>query len=217
MVPSGWSSTPAVKWESYAQFVDHTDGNPANGELEPGIDIVIYDPEQWAETPVNEQQDPPTYMRLFCERARTLGKQCWNAPARTLMQVSGSVFHTDAYGNCGSSGTLTARYLACDLAGHAARYADGIDIQMQAHQSSVNDYDTYVNAARVDALAANSIALTRSNLSTSLTGASSQVLCDARKAVKTDLGPTEGHWLHVSATTGTIGTDFLQLVHNGKC
>lgn len=217
-VPSGWTSNDVGNYKSYALFITHTDGRASNGELARSVRSVKYNPEQWAATPSVEQRNPPRYMALFCRRAHAVGRTCGTAPARTLMQVRGSVFRTAAYANCGGSGTLSERYLACNLAGHAAKYADYIDVQMQRHQNQPAVYEANIRAAFADARAANPGVKLRSNLSTSLDGTTAESLCAARRAVKNDFGSSpEGHWFHVSDDTKRIGIAFLTLVHKGRC
>jgi hypothetical protein len=146
-----------VKYESYAQFASDV----TTGLIAPEIKAVLYDPEKWDRTPVSEQLDPVTYLRLFADLAHSKGYLVIEAPARDLMAVDGAACRSN------SGETLDQATLRCNLMASAARYADVAQVQSQADEFDPARFSTFVNAAAVQARAANPGVVFLAGLSTS--------------------------------------------------
>jgi hypothetical protein len=205
-VPGGWSSQPAGIYRSYAAFQKDVTAGRVDGRLT----TVVYNPEMWAQTPLNEQRDPYTYMRMFCDLAHSRGLRCMNAPGRSLVGVEGAVCRQNPRED------RSAAFLRCGVPAAAANNAEGIDIQGQNYQNDPVAYRDFVTRAAGQARAANPGVTLRSNLTTELQSVaqSAQAMCSARAAVKETVA---GHWLNVTAPTARVAVEFLNLVAAGSC
>ena len=75
-----------LSYTSYAQF----NSDIASGAIRYPYKWVMYDPEDWSATPVNEQKNPVKYMTLFGQLAHAHGLKVIQAPALDLGTVPGS-------------------------------------------------------------------------------------------------------------------------------
>ena len=75
-VQAGYATTPVLSYTSYAQFASDI----SSGAITYPYKWVMYDPENWDATPVNEQQDPVKYMTLFGQLAHANGLKVIQAP-----------------------------------------------------------------------------------------------------------------------------------------
>jgi hypothetical protein len=144
-VLGGFAATPVLWYTSYHQFA----ADVKSGAITYPYGWVIYDPEHWPRTPVAEQQDPQTYLRLFGQLAHAHGYHVIEAPARDLGLTTGSICPMRA------GETLNDWYLRCDITGMAAPYSDAVLVQDQANMPNLREYDSLFSNARGQALAAN--------------------------------------------------------------
>ena len=79
-VQAHYATTPVLSYTSYAQFASDIQ----SGAITYPYKWVMYDPEDWSATPVNEQQDPVKYMTLFGQLAHANGLKVIQAPALDL-------------------------------------------------------------------------------------------------------------------------------------
>src|ERR1700735_3061823 len=86
-VQAHYATTPVLSYTSYAQF----QSDLTSGAITFPYKWVMYDPENWTATPLNEQQDPVKYMTLFGQLAHAHGLKVIQAPALDLATVTGSV------------------------------------------------------------------------------------------------------------------------------
>ena len=86
-VQAHYATTPVLSYTSYAQF----QSDLTSGAITFPYKWVMYDPENWAATPVNEQQDPVKYMTLFGQLAHANGLKVIQGPALDLATVTGPV------------------------------------------------------------------------------------------------------------------------------
>jgi hypothetical protein len=143
-VQSGYATTPMLNETSYAQF---------SSDIQNGITYpykwVMYDPENWAQTPLNEQQDPIKYMQLFGQLAHAHGLKVTDVPARDLSSASGSLYPR-------LKGETTDQwFVRVNLAGAAAAYGDTFILQDEANETNISEYDWLFNQVKAEALAAN--------------------------------------------------------------
>src|SRR5689334_2489172 len=113
-VSDGFATTGVLIYNSYAQFA----ADIASHAIAPSYTWVMYDPEYWAATPLNEQQDPATYMQQFGQLAHANGLKVIEAPGRDLGLVPGASC-PQARGE-----NLDHWFLRCNLPGAAAADAD---------------------------------------------------------------------------------------------
>lgn len=200
-VPDGYAALPTLKYESYARFRKDV----RRQLIDPSIQVVAYNPESWSRTPAREKKDPPTYMKLFAELAKSEGYFVFTAPSRDLMSMHGAVCSKRV------GETLSEAFLRCRMAKHAARYADGYRIQAQVHENDQAMYRWFVEKAAKQARAANPSVIFLSNLSTSPSNyvATAQMLFDARQSVE-DL--VDGHYLSINSSELDVAVAFLEMV-----
>jgi len=190
-VPSGWASIPEERWTSEAQF----SADVAAGTIPFYIRVVHYDNENWAGTPLNEQQEPGLYMRLFCQLAHQHGWLCATGPARDICSVAYPSFR----------GSLSDCYLANDLAGQAAEYADYTDFQAQALEpGGTTGYASFIATAAAQARASNPAVIALANLTPTPTGAT--VTASALNADAQAVYPSAVAGFYMTITAGGANT-----------
>ena len=199
----GWgSAAPAVAWASEARFADDL----LAGRVPSDVRVVMYDPEAWAATPVDEQADPVASMRAFGHLARSHGYLAVITPHPNLATVH------DAACGARPGEALEDAFLRCGIEGEAARYADVVEVQAQSLEGDPATYRRFVTAAAAQARAANPGVLVLSGLSTNYASDPS-TLYDAWRSV---LGTVDGHYLNVPhGRRPEIAIAFLRLVNAG--
>jgi hypothetical protein len=155
-VQAGYATTPVLNYTSYAQF----SSDVKNGAIKYPYKWVMYDPENWAATPVNEQQDPVKYMTLFGQLARAHGLKVIQAPALDLGTVTGSVLPRHR----GES--VNQWYVRVDIAGAAAASGDIYLLQDESNTTVKNQYAPLFNTTESQARAANASVKVFSEVST---------------------------------------------------
>jgi hypothetical protein len=144
-IQPGFAATPVLTYTSYAQFASDIQ----NSRITFPYKWVMYDPEEWAQTPVNEQQNPARYMTLFGQLAHAHGLKVIMAPAMDLGYVPGSVnpWH---FGE-----TIVQWYLNSGLAAAEATAGDIVNVQAESQTTNVPAFDSLFNGAAAQARAAN--------------------------------------------------------------
>ncbi|MHB1552831.1 MAG: hypothetical protein ACYCZP_02680 [Acidimicrobiales bacterium] len=127
--------TPIAYFASFAAFAAAV----ADDALPAGLRYVAYDPEKWSATPLNEQQDPVTYLRAFTELANAHGLGSVLVPARDLMLVTGGIC-VKRQGE-----TLSQAFLRCDIAAGSVG-ADYFVVQGAPVEVSPSTYQSLVRA-----------------------------------------------------------------------
>jgi len=145
-VQAGYATTPVLNYTSYAQF----SSDIASGAIKYPYKWVMYDPEDWAQTPVNEQQDPITYMKAFNSLAHAHGLKVIEAPAMDLCSVSGTNYPRL------SGETCSAWFSRVNIAGAAATGGDIFVLQDESNTTNLSQYDSLYATTSAQARAANS-------------------------------------------------------------
>ncbi len=168
-VPDGYAATPALRYASYAQFASDI----ADGAITHPYPAVLYDPEDWPQTPASERRDPAAYMTMFARLAHAHGFYVIQAPARDLGNVGDAV--------CAKrpGETLDQWYIRHSVAGTAAACSDAIVIQSQVRATDLGAYQWLVSSAKEQALAANSNVTVLAEVSTNY-GAPGQMTAAAQ-------------------------------------
>jgi hypothetical protein len=187
-VTDGFAANAVLVFDSYAQFAADVKG----GTISHAYKWVLYDPEEWPQTPAAEQLDPVRYLAQFGRLAHAHGYQVIEAPGRDLGNVarSGSACPELPGEN------LDRWYIRCDIAGAAAAASDVYVLQNQVNTTKLAEYDSLFSSARRQALAANPQIKVDSELSTNY-GTASQMAA-AAKSVNAD-------GFYVSITHPAIG------------
>jgi hypothetical protein len=194
-VPNGLGADPSLAVFSYAKFVTDV----TNGAITFPYRWVDYDPESWAQTPQNEQNDPWTFIPLFCDFAHAHGFKVMVSPARDLGNVTTSV-------NPKLPGEdLSSWYLRTNIAAACAAKADAYVIQDQTLTTDVPSYVSFTNSAHAQAQAAGPQCKVMAHLSTSY-GTPAQMNA-AIKAVTTD-----GCYVQAGSSDGATLSSFFSLI-----
>jgi hypothetical protein len=166
---------------------------------------VLYDPENWADTPVEEQQDPWMWLPRFGQYAHAHGYRVICAPARDLGNVANSANPKVA------GEDLETWYLGSSVAFFGAQHADIIDIQAQALTEDPAHYALFVKAAAIQAKNANPYVKVFAGISTRY-GTAAQMTAAARSV------HVDGYWLNVPGPDPDIGkaVEFLHLMTGGQ-
>jgi hypothetical protein len=192
-ISDGFSTNGVLVYTSYAQFASDLQ----NGAISPTYRWVQYDPEMWAQTPVNEQQNPALYMKLFGQLAHANGYNVIEVPARDLAQVPGSACPQLPGEN------LDHWFVRCNVAGAAAAYADVFVLQDQVNTTNLTEFDYLFNTTRGQAVAANPQVVVDAEVSTNY-GTADQMAA-AAESVSAD-----GYYINATTPTISQADQFLQ-------
>ena len=175
-VTNGFAANAVLVYDSYAQFASDIQ----SGAISPAYKWVLYDPEEWSQTPVTEQLSPGRYLTQFGQLAHAHGYKVIEAPGRDLGNVA------RAGSSCPklAGEDLDHWYIRCDIAGTAAAASDMVVVQDQVNTTNPAGYDWLFSHARQQALAANPQVIVDSELSTNY-GTASQMAA-AAKSVNAD-------------------------------
>jgi hypothetical protein len=155
-VQAGYATTPVLNYTSYAQFASDI----SSGAITYPYKWVMYDPEDWSQTPVNEQQDPVKYMELFGQLAHAHGFKVVEAPAMDLCSVTGTNYPRL------SGETCSQWYTRVNIAGAAATNGDIFVLQDESNTTNLSQYVSLYTSAAAQASAANSGVSVYSEVST---------------------------------------------------
>jgi len=180
----------------------------ANDTVIPGVKAVLDDPENWAATPISEQQNPLPAMRQFGQDAQAGGYQALLAPGRDLTAAPGAACAQTPSQN------LTQAYLACDIAAAAAD-APIYVIQTAPVETNVTQLTQLVQQAATQARSANPNVIIIATLSTTSNGGavSSAALATA---TRTMLPYVQGFLLNTTAATDGQMISCLQALDTGS-
>jgi hypothetical protein len=168
-VQAGYATTPVLSYSSYAQF----SSDVKSGSITYPYKWVMYDPEDWAKTPVGEQQNPVLYMELFGKLAHAHGLKVVEAPAMDLCSVSGTKLARK------SGETCSQWFARVNIAGGAAADGNIFVLQDESNTANLSLYDSLYGTAAAQARAANSAISVYSEVSTA-NGTATQMIAAAR-------------------------------------
>ena len=168
-VQAHYATTPVLSYTSYAQF----QSDMTSGSITFPYKWVMYDPENWAATPVNERQDPVKYMTLFGQLAHANGLKVIQAPSLDLGAVTGSLLPRQP----GES--VNQWYVRVNIAGKAAAAGDIYLLQNESNTTLGGQYAYMFNTVQAQAQAANASARVFSEVST-VNGSAAQMASAAQ-------------------------------------
>ena len=174
----------AVVTEDFTSYADLSSAIAA-GQLLPGVQAVLYDPEHWSFTPLAEQQNVTTYIGEAATLAHRHGLQIIVTPSLDLVDVLAP----------GAAGDTVSRFLATGIE-QAAAAADVVDVQAQSKEHDPAAYASFVLQAASAVHGRRTAAIVVAGISTNppsgpVTGAG---LAAAMTAV---LGQAQGFWLNI--------------------
>jgi hypothetical protein len=128
----------AQSWASEQAFADDLEANAIPSE----VSYVMYDPENWAQTPLPEREYPVLAMAQFAHLAHAAGYHVILTPHPNLTTVEGASCHE------GPGQTQDQAFLSCGIAAGAARAllpGDIVDLQFQSLETSPSLYHSAVS------------------------------------------------------------------------
>lgn len=197
----GWKgATRGAAWASLDRFVDDV----VAGRVPEDVEVVMYDPEHWGATPVEEQRNPSNAMRAFAAFARANGyERVVVTPHPNLMAVPG------AFCGAGEGETNEDAFVRCGMPYAAAGVADVFEIQAQELQERPAAYAEFVGAAAEQARRADPDVVVLAGLSTRFAD-NAHVLLRAWDAA---VDVVDGHYLAMpQGIRPWIATRFLSLL-----
>jgi len=183
----GWpGSTAGRAWASCAKF----SSDLASLAIPPEVRAVMYDPEGWEATPIEERRDPIAHIRTFSRLGRASGYWVIVTPHPGLVEVPGGILAREA------DESREAAYLRSGITFEAASSADACEIQAQRFQRDPAKYREVVSQAAEQARAGNPDVVVLSGLSTHPGyRATSDMLLNAWESVR-DI--VDGHYLSLA-------------------
>jgi hypothetical protein len=143
-VQARYATTPVLSYTSYARFSSAIH----SGAIRYPYLWVMYDPENWSQTPAGERQNPVKYMTLFGQLAHANGLKVIQAPGMDLGTVAGSVLPRRR----GES--VNQWYVRVNIAGKAAAAGDIFQMQDESNTTR-GQYAQMFNTTESQARAAN--------------------------------------------------------------
>ena len=193
-VQAGYATTPVLNYTSYAKF----SADLASGAIKYPYKWVMYDPEDWSQTPVGEQQNPVKYMKLFGQLAHAHGLKAIEAPAMDLCAVSGTAYPRR------SGETCAQWYTRVNIAGAAATDADLYVLQDESNTTNLAVYDSLYASSAAQARTAHAGIAVYSEVSTA-NGTAAQMTA-AAKSVSPD-----GMYVAAPGATATADQFFTSM------
>jgi hypothetical protein len=155
-VQAGYATTPVLSYTSYGQFTSDI----KSGAIKYPYKWVMYDPEDWPQTPVDEQDNPVKFMELFGKLAHAHGLKVVEAPAMDLCSVAGTAYPRQ------SGETCSQWYTRVNIAGAAAADGNIYILQDGSNIPNLGAYDSLYTGSAAQARAANSAISVYSEVST---------------------------------------------------
>ena len=140
----------ATKVQSFASFATMRAAIEGS-TIEPGVNYVLYDNEDWAFTPASEQAAPFTYAAQALALAHAHGLRMIFTPAANLSPVLSPGYSTSD--QLGSAKGKFSGYLGLNMAGQGAAVSDMVEIQGQQAEDEPG-FTTFVRQAALQARAA---------------------------------------------------------------
>jgi hypothetical protein len=164
--------------------------------------IVVYNPENWAQTPDNETRDPVGATRAFAALAHSEGKAVLIAPSCGLLRtMTGQMTGAGPNPRC-------VRLILVPV----SRYVDIIDFEVQSKERDPAAYENIVRYAVAQIKAANPNVKVVVQLSTAARlGSTPESLAECARSVA---DVVDGYWLFVEPTPegATEADQFLKLM-----
>jgi hypothetical protein len=166
----------------------------SNSTIEPGVRYVLYDNEDWAATPADEQAAPFTFAARALALAHAHGLQVIFTPAANLApQLNHSYTASNQLGP--SQGKFSG-YLALNMAGQAAATSDVVEIQGQQAEDEPG-FSTFVSEAAAQARAAAPTHLVLLGITTSIPGKGPVSAATLESVVSATSSVVDGYWLNI--------------------
>ena len=193
------AATATDVWANEGRFEHDLDA----GTIDPSVRYVMYDPEWWSATPVEEQRHPVAVMQAFAAAARSAGYGVIITPHPSLVEVPKADCRRRA------TETMEEAFLRCGIQSAAARLSDVVEIQGQLLEADPAVYRSFVESETAQARRANPDVVVLAGLSTRF-ATGPETLLNAWDSV-TDI--VDGHYMAVpEGIRPDIAVAFLQML-----
>lgn len=202
----GWpGSVHGRAWASFTSFEDDVKA----ARIATEVRAVMYDPEGWAATPIEERRDPVTHVHRFVSLAHDRGYFAIVTPHPNLVELPEASFARAA------TETREDAYLRSGIAEEAARHADAFEIQAQRLQNDPGAYRDFVSRTAAQARAANPGVVVLSGLSTHPGYAATPQMLYAAWTSVNDV--VDGHYLSLAkGRLPRVAAGFLRMTAGGS-
>ena len=194
----GSRAHPTLAYASYAAFRS----DAMHDRIDPVVDTVIYDPEDWSRTPPSERAHPQVYIHRFIHLAHQAGFKAVVAPGRDL-----------AYSAAGcrkrQGEVLDAAFLRCRFAADAVG-ADMILLQTGADELAAGTLHRFLAEAVTQIRRSQPKVQLAGLISTTPTSHVRAWPNGLVRAMRVDLQSLSGVELNLTPRTATLAADYLR-------
>jgi hypothetical protein len=183
----------ATRVESFASFTT-MQAAILGSTIEPGVKYVLYDNEDWASTPADEQAAPFTFAARALALAHAHGLQMIFTPAANLSPILNRTY--TASNQLGSGRGKFSGYLDLNMAGQGAADSDVVEIQGQQAEDEPG-FTSFVREAAAQARAAAPSHLVLLGITTSVPGSGPVSAATLTSVVAATRSLVDGYWLNV--------------------
>jgi hypothetical protein len=183
----------ATRVESFASFTT-MQAAILGSTIEPGVKYVLYDNEDWASTPADEQAAPFTFAARALALAHAHGLQMIFTPAANLSPILNRTY--TASNQLGSGRGKFSGYLDLNMAGQGAADSDVVEIQGQQAEDEPG-FTSFVGQAAAQARAAAPSHLVLLGITTSIPGTGPVSAATLTGVVAATRSLVDGYWLNV--------------------
>jgi hypothetical protein len=194
----GSRAHPTLAYTSYAQFRR----DATTDRIDPIVNTVMYDPEDWALTPPAERADPHRYIHLFIRLAHQAGFRVIIAPGRDLALTSHG-----CHKRVGEN--LDAAFLRCRYAADAVG-ADMILLNTSADEFTTRSLSRYIAKAVRQIRRSQPHVTLLGLISTQPPSRTPAWPGGLVRATRIQLRALAGVALNVTADTATLAADYLR-------
>jgi hypothetical protein len=199
---AGWAYVSTADFQSYADFQTAIDNRTING----AVRAVMYDNENWSQTPANEQVAPALYTQMFSSLAHANGYIFISTPATDL---------ASSQPGYESENTLQEEFIRLGIASVSAKVADIYNIQGQSQEFVAGKYVYYIGSVAAQARQANPSVMVMAGITTNSKGSNTPTPDELYEAVISTKSIVSGYWLNIPeigppCTACTMAVDFLR-------
>lgn len=194
----GSKAHPTLAYASYAAFAR----DALHDRIDPVVDTVIYDPEDWSRTPRREQLHPQVYIHAFIRLAHRAGFRAVIAPGRDLALTAAGCRKRRGE-------KLDAAFLRCRFAADAVG-ADMILLQTGADELAAGTLQRFIGKAVAQIRRSQPHVALAGLISTTPTSHVRAWPHGLVRAMQVDLQSLSGIELNFTPQTATLAADYLR-------
>jgi|GEM_PF-3833504 len=186
-MPSGWITKRSLYYPNYYTLQNALQNNAASTSLNlVGTNAVLYDDEDWNFTPQAQQLNPGYYTQLAENVAHSKGLLLIATPGIDLATAEGY------------KGNKFTGFVALNIAGQVAPYADIYEIQSQNTENNVSQFSSFVSQVSAQVRAANPNAIILAGISTNGAPNGPTTAATLLKDINSTRNSVAGYWLNIA-------------------